>query len=423
MKIDRFEVKFEKGFVDGARFDGLKNEYYYRPFKLVEDLKAYGVENEDLNFFFANPIETDIDGTITWVIEQHTETTFEFKELSSLNDHQRANLESRMEIVFDELQNVLNQLLQASQGDKKLLETLERIITSRPNTKLLAGFEPISKNHFPVVVGWGGDKKSNIDFDTTLRAKGKQSLVDHDLEQSSYVNQIDQNSQFLSNLFRLPILIYWLIWVLLFLLIILISYLVLPACGISGLINACNNSQVSFYDFEIKRDQLIEELKIKDSICRKQSVTKVGKHLSIEDGVNPPALEKNDEVERRLEREGVEKSSFMVTLLWDTKEDLDLQVTCPNGKKVSHLARESKINECGDLEVDTNYVNISDDPVENITLIPDHGRYTLDVISRSNSHSLPNGTEFVVVIDDGGGETTYEGTIKPTQTKSYYYER
>ena len=49
----------------------------------------------------------------------------------------------------------------------------------------------------------------------------------------------------------------------------------------------------------------------------------------------------------------------MVSLIWNTREDLDLKVTCPGQKYVNHANRDVEKNNCGTLDIDANVASKS----------------------------------------------------------------
>jgi len=67
----------------------------------------------------------------------------------------------------------------------------------------------------------------------------------------------------------------------------------------------------------------------------------------------------------RLKREGAKSGEVVVSLLWDNSDDLDLHVTCPCGTHIFYGDRQCTTCH-GELDVDMNAGQISDEPVENV---------------------------------------------------------
>ena len=69
-------------------------------------------------------------------------------------------------------------------------------------------------------------------------------------------------------------------------------------------------------------------------------------------------------MQQRLDRERAQRGDVNVSLAWDTRDDLDLKVQCPDGRIISFR----RTSDCGGrLDVDMNFAGrFSDQPVENI---------------------------------------------------------
>lgn len=91
-------------------------------------------------------------------------------------------------------------------------------------------------------------------------------------------------------------------------------------------------------------------------------------------------------MQNRLDRERAQRGDVTVSLAWDTRDDLDLKVECPNGRVISFRSTR----DCaGNLDVDMNYGGrFSDTPVENIYFARAEdgppGRYRVTIENQSN---------------------------------------
>ena len=125
------------------------------------------------------------------------------------------------------------------------------------------------------------------------------------------------------------------------------------------------------------------------------------------------------EIDERLEELDANRSELMVSLIWNTKEDLDLSITCPSGGTVKHSNKTKQQNNCGDLDVDANVnrkgVTITDHPIEHILLKPSSGTFEIEVKSRKGAFSIKNGspTSFFIEVNDFGKITKFDGKLKP----------
>jgi len=100
----------------------------------------------------------------------------------------------------------------------------------------------------------------------------------------------------------------------------------------------------------------------------------IGSGIIVEN--SPP---ENDDLDKRLEREGGKSGSVQISLAWDDYNDLDLHLFCPSGERIYFNNRNS---ECGgELDVDMNVKPVSNSPVENVvwTSNPPKGTYKVGV--------------------------------------------
>lgn len=125
-----------------------------------------------------------------------------------------------------------------------------------------------------------------------------------------------------------------------------------------------------------------------------------------------------DEVEDRRIKEGGKRGDVTITLVWNTKDDLDLSVVEPNGDKIWFSKPHS--NSGGYLDIDKNHssLDLTNSPVENIfwNEIPAAGKYRVYVTlyeKRTENKEI----EFKVRIRKDGEVKDYIKTIeKPNKT-------
>ena len=93
----------------------------------------------------------------------------------------------------------------------------------------------------------------------------------------------------------------------------------------------------------------------------------------------PPPAPPPSQDAQRAERQGAQRGRLQVILAWDDRNDLDLQVTCPNGTSINFIRRQF----CGGrLDVDANgdVDDLTTTPVENVFFdAPQPGRYRVVV--------------------------------------------
>ena len=101
----------------------------------------------------------------------------------------------------------------------------------------------------------------------------------------------------------------------------------------------------------------------------------------------------------KLKRKAGAKTGLLtITLMWNTLDDLDIHVACPDGTNINYSNRSS----CGGkLDVDMNVSDPKLDPIENIFWAkhPPVGTYKVYVDNFYNRSNLKGGTPFQVFID------------------------
>lgn len=122
------------------------------------------------------------------------------------------------------------------------------------------------------------------------------------------------------------------------------------------------------------------------------------------------------EMARRVAEAGGqhEDVDVRVTLMWNTKDDLDLHVTPPCGDKIFHAHRQSRCG--GELDVDKNVGSTTRTPVENVRWPKDEapaGSYRVMVRNYSFNEQDPRPIPFVVEVLSGTEVQRHEGVVSP----------
>ena len=411
------QIIFKNGCFDGLKFTEISNNEYSAPDLLVPGLKRLGFKNPDLELFFARSEKGYGSADLFWEINDHdSHKTLEFYQLDDLLNV-KAEIEFR-DIQFEkDLRHFYGALNPITTEDKKIFEALNGILVNFSERKLYTGFDSRKKNHFPVVIGWGGkflpvsnnsgeligvsSKKNNTSGPTTNFQEIKNSTV----PTTRSANQF-----------------YWLIWLIIFLLALFITAKLLPSCGLRGVANACEPSGSSLNEIdelEVYIQKLTRQTLVQHNICMQVDKVEVP-------DLRPVPTEGDLEIKSRLDREEVTSSELSVSLAWDTKEDLDISVVCPNSNSVSFQKKLIMQNDCGNLDIDANYSPpISMEPIEYIDLKPLTGIYKIKITSRENEHSNKNQipTKFKVEINDSGTIKLFDGSIYPGNTKDFSFDR
>jgi hypothetical protein len=123
-----------------------------------------------------------------------------------------------------------------------------------------------------------------------------------------------------------------------------------------------------------------------------------------------PPPQRPDDADR-ARREGAQEGRVQVILGWDTRDDLDLSIVCPNGQVISYMQRQG----CGGtLDVDRNVGNQrSRTPVENVFFDnPMPGNYQVRV-HQYDHVDRPETPYRVTIRIAGQPDRTIEGVARP----------
>ncbi|MFK8035301.1 MAG: hypothetical protein AB8B94_14260 [Hyphomicrobiales bacterium] len=124
------------------------------------------------------------------------------------------------------------------------------------------------------------------------------------------------------------------------------------------------------------------------------------------------ALGLDAEARRRRAREGGEAGTITVTLMWDTHDDLDLAIQCPDGQIINYGNKSA----CGGtLDIDMNAGNTkSDEPVENIFFekLPVAGLYRILLNNYASVQIGDPGTSYAVAITTSTDTNELRGRLR-----------
>lgn len=110
----------------------------------------------------------------------------------------------------------------------------------------------------------------------------------------------------------------------------------------------------------------------------------------------------NEEIDGRREDAGGQTGELVVTLSWNTTDDLDLSVVEPSGYNIHHRQRNSPNG--GSLDVDENHQSQTMTPIENVYWSDaPAGRYKVNIALYKRKQSQPGTTiPFTVQISKNG---------------------
>ncbi|MGL4420440.1 MAG: hypothetical protein ACRCZF_07240 [Gemmataceae bacterium] len=127
-------------------------------------------------------------------------------------------------------------------------------------------------------------------------------------------------------------------------------------------------------------------------------------------------LEKNpsrSEIETLLKTSGAKTGAVQVSLYWENKNDLDLQVTDPNGETINYDKKTSKSGGVLDVDMNATDSRSTKAAVENIFWAEGKapkGRYKI-VVNHFKNHDIPDPTPFSVRLVVAGKTQLFEGEV------------
>lgn len=130
------------------------------------------------------------------------------------------------------------------------------------------------------------------------------------------------------------------------------------------------------------------------------------------------ASAENEELNRRLTREGAQGGDLQFSLMWNNYNDIDLHVIDPNREEIYYRHRSSASGGLLDVDMNVYYKagRYSDQPVENIfwpASAAPSGHYIVDVVHYKNHRGseCKDPTDYTVRIRCNGQDTLIKGSI------------
>ncbi|MBP0467036.1 hypothetical protein J5Y09_24145, partial [Roseomonas sp. PWR1] len=126
----------------------------------------------------------------------------------------------------------------------------------------------------------------------------------------------------------------------------------------------------------------------------------------------PPAEQPRNADLDRADRQGARRGRTQVILAWDDRNDLDLAVVCPNGRRIDFRTRQ---NCGGSLDIDQNAQGgpATRNPIENVVFDQDPapGTYRI-VVDYFDRRDGPNTPYRVTIRREGQPDRVITGTAR-----------
>jgi len=389
-------------------------------------------------FLLAEPVPTP-DGTrIDWYVPGSNRGVV----LASLPENVQAPLTERLARLQGEVRELASRLEQDGPSGAALATGLRNAMAV-PGSEFIYAVSVSGQTgsadapaYMPVLVAWGhtrdgdpaytGDLKGKLIVSPAATATGPlpEKIVPAAAGSAAAIAPAAERGRPLSWLALL-------LWLLLAILVGLILWQLLIACGIGSRaggffgLSYCRSAASAQADAD--RGRLLNVVRdLEAQLARRRADCEEADAARIR--AVGPERGAQEEAERRVLERGGRQGELQFTLTWEGFPDIDLEVTCPLGETIS---TRNKTMCGGTLDLDANLGaaypgGLSETPVEHITW-PEgtgapSGSYQIRVrYFGANGDQRPIVPYRVVVTDRGRPSVTFEGTL-PRRTAAGYPE-
>jgi hypothetical protein len=366
---------------------------------------------------FAEPVAAEHGQTTDWYAPMDGRV----RALDDLPEEEEAALRAEVETLAGEIDAEAEVLVASTEPEDQRLGEALRQALEVPGPDCLMAVETGQGTYRPVLVGWAwaSDARHAVrgaltgaDARTATRARLAAAAAAGPAAMAAAPmpsRPVERDG--------LSTWIAWLGWLLLALMLASILWLVLTACGLRGVASFCPapppERTPSLAIAAVLRDEISEierRIAAADRACQPEIVQPI---VLPPPPVAPPlapdpAPAPASEIDRRLDRAGARRGDLSFSLAWNSRSDLDLHVTCPDGQTISYRRRQA----CsGELDVDANAGRTTPTPVENVVFDgPRGGGYRLRVhLYAGRGASEP----FELQVREGDRVQTFRGTVAP----------
>lgn len=390
-------------------------------YKVRNRLEKHFPDEQAFRTFFAQG-SRDRHGVTSWQITNDTQTG-DLYLLSDFDQDERDKIEKICNTLENKIRTWLENNRSASQFEEDIALFENLLIYPKTNSLFAGTFDRAGKKtYFPVRVGWACQLTTNeagprgglttdadplnIAGDTDLGVEAKKQDA-APVPKEPLGNDTSALAQ--PSIQPFP---YFFLWLLNLLLILIIGFLLIPACNLK-LFGSCDAEQFFSSPLVTKVSQLELQLNKEIKFCNENVLEK--KVTVIED-VGPESPQTDlTEVDKRLDKTDANFGMLNFTLVWNTSDDLDLFITCPNGGKISYLNKTSIQNGCGSLDVDRNSRSsgVFLDPIEHI--IVDEAslgdEFILEVGRHARNGSSASKVDFSLIVKSDRVLKRFDGQV------------
>ncbi|MEM6480588.1 MAG: hypothetical protein AAF922_13175 [Pseudomonadota bacterium] len=387
--------------------------------------------SEDQAALFAEPVSSVYGDKVDW----YTSRSGRVQPLSALDEDAQANVKARLQTLVNEIREIADAYL-AEEDDpdrQRLGEALSNALEV-PSEESIYAQVAQDGSFSPVLVNWAWveDRRTSVrgvlsgaDTRAPRMAEMAASTAQAGGTEARDTQPSSSASAPRAARASLPAAFFWWLyglgWLFLAMIVAVIFVLLIAPCTlrIPGVANYCPGAEETASDqartLMTLRDRvaiLERQLEIADRACQPEP--------GIPDFLPPPTRpvnvpepplvspEQSSDIGERLDRAGAQVGDLTFSLVWNSPDDLDLEVTCPLGDRLFWGTRQG----CqGRVDTDSGTGGPALNPVENIFFLqPVTGEYAVRVtMPTSRNQGAP--AQFKLLIRDGEQEQVLEGVV------------
>ncbi|HTR87528.1 MAG TPA: hypothetical protein VMI56_23795 [Reyranella sp.] len=400
--------------------------------RLVGGLSLPSGASADLARLFSEPVPSRDRNSTDW----YGPGDKIYTALTSLPEEQRTEVLARVDESLAALQGESERLKGAGDPQGELLASAITVPSPRADYIYVARDKADPARWYPVLVGWGHAN----DAPSRAGALPKAMVRERPAElPPAFVREAvapvfaSAPAMVLTDQRRSR---WWLLlWLALTLLLLLIAWMLLRACGMGlpgyGIFHHigeafCPGTAVAATTGDLDRSrELGNELRRLQLEILKKQIACANETRQAEasrpPGNQPSSAPGSDrsgsgpsasDIDRRLKEAKAATGDFQISLAWDGNADLDLRVFCPDGEEISYSRRSG----CGGtLDIDMNGPkNQSTTPVENVFWpegqVP-KGKFRIAVVLYERKGDTRPTIPFQIRIKDGANVRTVSGSV------------
>lgn len=369
---------------------------------------------------FAEPVAAQHGDTIDWYAPMQGAAVA----LPDLPEDEQAQVRARLAELVSGIRAEAQTLADSdAPDDQRLSEALLNAIEV-PGEDMVQVVRGLDGGLYPVLVHWAWLRDEQAEVRGVLTSMVARPGGSRSAEQAAIAAQQQMQQQEQSRL-RARAVWWWLLllgWVLLLVLLGWILYLLIAPCGVNqGRLIFCPKPEPEISavlgEARVIEDEIAgleHEMALLDRGCKPTipvlpATPKVAPAPGSAPDTNAPAITPTDkdraEIDKRIRDRGAARGVLNFVLEWQSVDDVDLYVTCPNGATISYR-NKTDCNATYDLDANVLRKDAITDPAENIVFNELHtGLYKVRAHLRGHRTDRPVSIVLHVLRADGNSQS------------------